>query len=230
MKFSLLVRSLWLVSAAAILPLSADVVVTTLGVNCTYDQNAIDGNAGLCTAVTGATTITFDGLTSAQTSPYTSGIAKYSWGTSDNSPFVSGSVGGQYAAPPNDNTTYLTVGSGLPGRPNPVTIDFSTPISYFGMYLGSPDSYNVLAFNNGVLVKQFDGFSPNNGDQSIGQYLNFNATDSSSYFNQIVMTSNTAAFETDNHAYKAVPDGGMTLMLLGGALVGLETLRRKFRA
>ena len=26
-----------------------------------------------------------------------------------------------------------------------------------------------------------------------------------------------------------VPDGGMTLMLLGGALVGLETLRRKFR-
>jgi hypothetical protein len=27
-----------------------------------------------------------------------------------------------------------------------------------------------------------------------------------------------------------VPDGGMTLMLLGGALVGLATLRRKFRA
>jgi hypothetical protein len=26
-----------------------------------------------------------------------------------------------------------------------------------------------------------------------------------------------------------VPDGGMTLMLLGGALLGLETLRRKFR-
>ena len=27
-----------------------------------------------------------------------------------------------------------------------------------------------------------------------------------------------------------VPDGGMTLMLLGGALAGLETLRRKFQA
>ncbi|MBS1858199.1 MAG: hypothetical protein JST11_22705 [Acidobacteria bacterium] len=27
----------------------------------------------------------------------------------------------------------------------------------------------------------------------------------------------------------AVPDGGMTLMLLGSALVGIETLRRKFR-
>jgi hypothetical protein len=28
---------------------------------------------------------------------------------------------------------------------------------------------------------------------------------------------------------QAVPDGGMTIMLLGGVLVGLETLRRKFR-
>jgi hypothetical protein len=27
----------------------------------------------------------------------------------------------------------------------------------------------------------------------------------------------------------SVPDGGMTLMLLGGALVGLETLRRRYR-
>jgi len=27
-----------------------------------------------------------------------------------------------------------------------------------------------------------------------------------------------------------VPDGGMTLLLLGGALVGLETLRRRFGA
>jgi hypothetical protein len=26
-----------------------------------------------------------------------------------------------------------------------------------------------------------------------------------------------------------VPDGGMTLMLLGGALVGMETLRRRYR-
>ena len=39
----------------------------------------------------------------------------------------------------------------------------------------------------------------------------------------------------DSTVYQAlvggpVPDGGMTLMLLGGALVGLETLRRKLRA
>ncbi len=29
---------------------------------------------------------------------------------------------------------------------------------------------------------------------------------------------------------QALPDGGMTLMLLGGAMVGVETLRRRFRA
>jgi hypothetical protein len=29
--------------------------------------------------------------------------------------------------------------------------------------------------------------------------------------------------------FESVPDGGVTLMLLGGALVGLETLRRRFR-
>ena len=43
------------------------------------------------------------------------------------------------------------------------------------------------------------------------------------------MYSDGVAFETVNHAYKAVPDSGVTLMLLGGVLVGLESLRRKFR-
>jgi len=33
-----------------------------------------------------------------------------------------------------------------------------------------------------------------------------------------------------NFTAENVPDGGMTMMLLGGALVGLETLRRRFRA
>ena len=34
---------------------------------------------------------------------------------------------------------------------------------------------------------------------------------------------------TNQGLITSVPDGGMTLMLLGGALVGLETLRRKLR-
>jgi hypothetical protein len=44
----------------------------------------------------------------------------------------------------------------------------------------------------------------------------------------------TAKFDVSHiSVYKSqtsVPDGGMTLMLLGGALLGLESLRRRFRA
>lgn len=40
------------------------------------------------------------------------------------------------------------------------------------------------------------------------------------------ITGNTGAVDASQ---ASVPDGGITVMLLGGALVGLETLRRKFR-
>ena len=40
----------------------------------------------------------------------------------------------------------------------------------------------------------------------------------------------TAGHSTDISNSATVPDGGVTLMLLGSALVGLETLRRKVRA
>jgi hypothetical protein len=40
----------------------------------------------------------------------------------------------------------------------------------------------------------------------------------------------TSDFTVSGIGGVTVPDGGVTLMLLGGALVGLETLRRKFRA
>jgi hypothetical protein len=42
----------------------------------------------------------------------------------------------------------------------------------------------------------------------------------------------TPGHSATDHQYQGlvtVPDGGVTLMLLGGALVGLETLRRRFR-
>jgi hypothetical protein len=41
--------------------------------------------------------------------------------------------------------------------------------------------------------------------------------------------SSGAAYTGFASGAQVVPDGGMTLMLLGGTLVGLETLRRKFR-
>jgi len=41
---------------------------------------------------------------------------------------------------------------------------------------------------------------------------------------------NTGAVDASTRSTPSVPDGGMTVMLLGGALVGLETLRRRVRA
>lgn len=103
--------------------------------------------------------------------------------------------------------------------------------------MGSPDNYNNVTFEffngsqslvtyNGAYLFGLAGISAD-GNWNKGGYLNFFTNVG---FTNVKMTSTSAAFETDNHAYKAVPDGGMTLMLLGGALFGLETLRRKLRA
>jgi len=180
--------------------------------------------SGCTTTQAGATTITFDGLDGTLT-PYTSGIATYSW-TGGGSPFVTGN-NSTYAAPPDDTTTYLTVGS-AGSYPEEVDINFSVPLVYFGFYLGSPDSYNLIVFNRGAQIATFDGTTlipPANGNQGIGDFVNFYVSGSYTPFDEIVMTSATPAFETDNHAYvAAVPEPasvlglGTILLFLGSAL------------
>ncbi len=202
----------------ALLPLSADINVTISGVACP---------SGQCTAVAGATTIDFDGELGTLT-PYTSGLAKYSW-TGGASPFVSGTTG-SYAAPPGDATTYLTVGSTSP-LPSMVTIDFSQPLSYFGFYMGSPDAYNVVVLNDGTVAMDWNSDSfylGSDGDRTVGRYINFFATNGQS-FDQVVMTSNQAAFETDNHAYAAVPEPA-SILGLGTLLFFIGTKLRRKRA
>ncbi len=56
----------------------------------------------------------------------------------------------------------------------------------------------------------------NSGSGNIGNYLWF--------------TPNPGNYAINQPQVGRVPDGGVTLMLLGGALAGLETLRRKLRA
>ena len=193
----------------------------------------VSSTPGLTTIEAGATTITFDAPIPGAASPFTytspSGIAAtYTW--SGISPFVTGSVSGQYAAPPSDSTTYLAAGAGA-GRPGTVNIAFSQAINYFGFYTGSPDSYNSIDFFGPN--ESFSGSDlglmlnfPANGDQAFGKFLNFNSTIG---ITQIQFTSTFAAFETDNHAFgNAVPEP-TTYALIGAGLAALGVLRSRRR-
>ncbi len=172
-------------------------------------------------------TISFDDLLATTLSPYVDGLATYSWEAA-NSPFVQGNVSGQWAAPVADSTTFLTIGS--LDRPGTVTISFSEPIRYFGLYMASPDSYNSISFfDNAGLIRTFAGnalINPGNGDQTIADYLNFYTVGGS--ITEIVMSSSSAAFETDSHSYETVPEPGTLGTLgLGLAVAALMARRRR---
>ena len=90
---------------------------------------------------------------------------------------------------------YLSVGS--PSRTAEVSIDFSLPINYYGLYLGSPDGYNSFTFyetgNPNTPIATFTGaqlVAPGLGDQSIGRYINFRISGGS--ISRIVLSSSQA--------------------------------------
>lgn len=71
---------------------------------------------------------------------------------------------------------------------------------------------------------------------SDGTDLSFDAgsfrgfTSSSQLIKSLSVSSDASAYPTMDHFYAGrVPDGGTTIVLLGGALTGLGALRRKFR-
>jgi hypothetical protein len=74
----------------------------------------------------------------------------------------------------------------------------------------------------------FPGTSLGSGDLGIGgtAYVNL---DLAGGYESVVATSGNFTFEIDNVAWAgaSAPDGGMTVVLLGGAFIGLQALRRK---
>jgi hypothetical protein len=82
-------------------------------------------------------------------------------------------------------------------------------------------TFVLTATNGNFWTSAANVLSPNGNGNEVAAHI---ATCSGTPCN----ISNTGAFTGFGSQTPSVPDGGMTLMLLGGALVGLETVRRKF--
>jgi hypothetical protein len=186
---------------------------------------------GLITSVINTTTVNFNGGTAPTGSP-----VNYSLPAGNNN-IVIGNSSGVYASPVNDTTFYLTVGP--TGGRTPVTITFSQDVDYFGFYASSLDTYNrIVLRRNGVQVlsltgtqlAQLGGF-PADGNQGRGLYVNIFSSNASEYFNEVVLSSSSNAFETDNHAFRTVgrevvPEPSSFLTLVPAA-AALAFFRRK---
>ena len=176
--------------------------------------------AGVYTSqVSGATTMNFN-----------SGGCDAGVSCSGDGLFVSGNLSGRYASPHGITDTYLSV-------PNPVssgtyTIGLNDVYNYYGLYWGSLDTYNSIAFYlDGGLVSSFSGadLGPlladgNQGSWTSNRYVNFMFT-GGDLFDTVMLTSTNYAFESDNHAYARVPEPPV-FVLLGLGLLGLVFTRR----
>ena len=140
---------------------------------------------------------------------------------------VSGSVYNVNLAPTGDTTPYAWV-----GPQSVITAAYSAPISYFGLYWGSEDSYNAIAFTdtNGVTTKYgFNGISiPGlTYDGMTSNYVSF--TDTGAAWKTVTFTSGALAFEFDDvTTTAATPEPASIALLAGGLLaIGAGAVRRR---
>ncbi|MEQ8969845.1 MAG: PEP-CTERM sorting domain-containing protein [Coleofasciculus sp. C1-SOL-03] len=156
-----------------------------------------------------------------------------------------------FSSPTQNNTSaYLSLptNSQDDGDINQVSIQLPKPSNYWGMHWGSMDSSNQIEFFRGDRrLAQFTpddfvslGVGPGAGgenqtEESNNPYMNFSAEGSEQWFDKVVLTQrgedDTIAFESDNHAYDAVPEPltilGSGLALGFGALFKKQQSRRR---
>ncbi len=186
-----------------------------------------NASAGLNSLVSGVTTNTFD-----------NGLLPTGFATYDNTPGALIAYPGNsgYAAmPPGDVSRYFFSVGQTHGQPSLSGVTFAgNGVSYFGFYMGSPDSYNVLTLYSGNnIALQLNGNemaaaaqTVANGNQAMGYYMNFfgNGTD----ITRVTFASSSDAFETDNHSYRPVPEPATLGVMMTG--LGLLAFVRRRKA
>lgn len=112
-----------------------------------------------------------------------------------------------------------------------IVLTFAQPQFIMTFLWGSVDTYNTVTFDNGDSYTGSEAalqaaIQANGNQGQFGSaYVLYTST---AGFSSVTFTSTQYAFEFAD-VRTSVPDGGLTLVLLGGCLVGLETLRRKMR-
>ena len=168
-------------------------------------------NEGLTTSEPGVTQVTSfnDGLLPAS---YQGGAV------------VSGNVGAVHLQPGGDTSSYWTIGADNPG---PGVVQLPGLANYFGMHWGTMDKYNRLVLSrDGVdlLSVSGDQFLPTRDD-----YVNIFARNPGEYFDKVTFISETNAFESDNHAFRLVPEPSSYAMMVAGLLFAGSIARRRIK-
>ena len=189
-------------------------------------------NEGKVSAQPNVCTVNFNGGNAANTCG-----ATYLTGANTNH-FVTGNSPGNYATPVGDTSGYFTVGPASGN--NSVTINLATSANYFGFYAGSLDTFNLVQFFLGnTLVDSFTGAQinavafpsqPTNGNQAAAEYIDY-FLQPNAFYDRIVYSSTSNAFETDNHAFglatpRGVPEPESVALLALGALALVARRRR----